>query len=273
LKHYWQKRKEYEKALAEVAKKRDAAQREVDEMVAKAKQIHEEPVRTRRTPQNLESEILQIQKQIAHEQKSRGDPEEIRRIYFEKKKQYQSVKDESDSLMLFTEKLTKMLKNREVCYAKMRDSLSIVLGMCFARNLGVRNNFSGSLKVDHKEKVIDMIVYPRNEAKSSDMASNRSLSGGERTFATTCFILSLWDNMEVPFRCLDEFDVFMDLVNRRLCMDMMIRAAALKPGCQFVFLSPLNMSQLNLDVGAVDVKIFEMAAPREEAKKRSSDEQ
>ena len=55
--------------------------------------------------------------------------------------------------------------------------------------------------------------------------------------------------------------MFMDLVNRRLSIDMMVKAAASKPGCQFVFLSPLNMSQMNLGVGAVDVKIIEVLAP------------
>lgn len=41
----------------------------------------------------------------------------------------------------------------------------------------------------------------------------RALSGGERSFSTVCFILSLWSIAESPFRCLDEFDVYMVLLN------------------------------------------------------------
>ena len=45
-----------------------------------------------------------------------------------------------------------------------------------------------------------------NKAAFNDM---RALSGGERSFSTVCFILSLWSIAESPFRCLDEFDVYM----------------------------------------------------------------
>lgn len=50
----------------------------------------------------------------------------------------------------------------------------------------------------------------RNRAAFSDM---RALSGGERSFSTVCFILSLWSIAESPFRCLDEFDVYMVVLN------------------------------------------------------------
>ncbi len=41
------------------------------------------------------------------------------------------------------------------------------------------------------------------------MSDMRSLSGGERSFCTVCFVLSLWAMTDAPFRALDAFDVCM----------------------------------------------------------------
>ena len=53
----------------------------------------------------------------------------------------------------------------------------------------------------------------------------RTLSGGEKSYSTTALILALWESMQPPFRVLDEFDVFMDMVNRTVALGQIISYA------------------------------------------------
>ena len=48
-----------------------------------------------------------------------------------------------------------------------------------------------------------------NASEKTHREDLRSLSGGERSYSTVCFVVALWRAMESPFRILDEFDVFM----------------------------------------------------------------
>lgn len=269
FKHYKQKMKEFEEKLADIRKRHSIAQTEVEETTSKASQICAEKIRTRRTAQNIECEITQIQRQITIEQRNHGDQDEIRKIYLDKKERFGSVSMEVYQLSCFLDKLASMLADRKRWYIHMRESLSLILRCNFYRYVCVRPCFSGRMNVSHSSQTIEPILQTdaARQSMSDTVPSSkttRSLSGGERSFATACFILALWDVMDSPFRCLDEFDVFMDLVNRRMCMEMMLKAAEKKRGCQFVFLSPLSMSQLHITNNPnVDLKVFEMAPPRD----------
>jgi len=276
-KHYRQKMKEFEVKLADIRRRHGIAEKEVDETTSKASQICADKIRTRRTAQNIESEITQIQRQISIEQRNRGDQDEIRKIFFEKKDRFESVSLEVHQLSCFLDKLASMLAERHRWFLRIRESLSFILRCNFYRYVSCRPCFSGRLDVSHTNHTIEPILQTdaNNQSMSEIVASSsttRSLSGGERSFATACFILALWDVMDSPFRCLDEFDVFMDLVNRRSCMEMMLKVAESKRGCQFVFLSPLNMSQLHVtDNANIDLKVFEMAPPRDQQPNSSND--
>jgi hypothetical protein len=48
------------------------------------------------------------------------------------------------------------------------------------------------------------------------MKDLKSLSGGERSFTGVSFVLALGKEVRTPFFAMDEFDVFMDAVNRRV---------------------------------------------------------
>lgn len=90
----------------------------------------------------------------------------------------------------------------------------------------------------------------QSRAKDKDP---KALSGGEKSFSTICLLLALWESIGCPIRCLgtlplpssrfldghfylppDEFDVFMDAVNRRISMKMMVSVVAedLSPSTQ-----------------------------------------
>lgn len=53
-------------------------------------------------------------------------------------------------------------------------------------------------------------------------SANR-LSGGERSYATVCLLLALWDTSSGTIACLDEWDVFLDNVNRQLAGNLLVR--------------------------------------------------
>lgn len=46
-------------------------------------------------------------------------------------------------------------------------------------------------------------------SKPGEPSNLAQLSGGERSYVTIAFLLSLWDRIHMPFRILDEYDVFM----------------------------------------------------------------
>lgn len=60
---------------------------------------------------------------------------------------------------------------------------------------------------------------PTNK-KSQRIKDSSTLSGGEKSFSTICLLLALWSAAGCPIRGLDEYDVFMDPVNRKVATNM-----------------------------------------------------
>ena len=117
--------------------------------------------------------------------------------------------------------------------------------------------YTGKLKFDHENETLSVQV---NVEKSQGVSTkdSKALSGGERSFSTICFIMALWEAMEAPFRCLDEFDVFMDMLNRRISMNMLMKIAKEQHSRQFILLTPQDMSSVQ---GSERVRIFRLTDP------------
>ncbi|KAL7411312.1 P-loop containing nucleoside triphosphate hydrolase protein [Mrakia frigida] len=125
-----------------------------------------------------------------------------------------------------------------------------------------KGNFSGKLMFDHKKETLDIKVCTdelETENAHSAPKDPNQLSGGEKSFSTVALLMALWESVGCPIRCLDEFDVFMDAVRRRMAVQLLIDTAKSTPDTQFILITPLDMSGV---VPGKEVKIIRFADPK-----------
>ncbi|TKS76150.1 Structural maintenance of chromosomes protein 6 [Collichthys lucidus] len=241
-KHYDDKRSAHLNNIQTLEANLESKEQELKASIAKATTICPERLEVRRTARSLDSEINRLKVKITTQQEQQGDREEVVRQYQEALENYKNMAQQMKNLNSFIKSLDSVMNQRLQVYAELRRFLSARCKYYFDSMLAQRG-YTGSMTFNHKSETLSISVQP-GQGNKADLSDMRSLSGGERSFSTVCFVLSLWAITEAPFRCLDEFDVYMDMVNRRISMDMMLKVAAGQRYRQFIFLTPQSMSSL-----------------------------
>ncbi|XP_075940326.1 structural maintenance of chromosomes protein 6 [Anarhichas minor] len=268
-KHYDEKRSAHLRNIQTLETNQESKEQELQTSAAKATEICPERVEVRRTARSLDSEINRLKVKITTQQGQQGDREEVVRQYHEALENYKNMAQQMKYLNSFIKSLDGVMNQRLQVYAELRRFLSARCKYYFDSMLAQRG-YTGSMAFDHKNETLSISVQP-GQGNKADLSDMRSLSGGERSFSTVCFVLSLWAITEAPFRCLDEFDVYMDMVNRRISMDMMLKVAAGQRYRQFIFLTPQSMS--SLPVSKI-IRILRLKDPdRDNNTQRSQDEE
>ncbi|KAM9840730.1 structural maintenance of chromosomes protein 6 [Aulostomus maculatus] len=241
-KHYDDKRSTHLSSIQKLEATLASKEKELRTSISKATEICPDRQEVRRTARSLDSEISRLKAKINTQQEQQGDREEIVRQYHEALENYKNMAQQMKNLNGFIKSLDGVMNHRLQVYADLRRFLSARCKYYFNSMLAQRG-YTGSMTFDHKNETLSITVQP-GQGNEFDLSDMRSLSGGERSFSTVCFILSLWYITEAPFRCLDEFDVYMDMVNRRISMDMMMKVASSQLYRQFIFLTPQSMSSI-----------------------------
>ena len=105
-------------------------------------------------------------------------------------------------------------------------------------------------------------LFQDNADANSQTKDVKALSGGERSFATLSLLLAIGESLETPFRVMDEFDVFLDPVARKIAMENLVTIAKKMEHRQFIFITPQDVSNLKTDP---KLRIFMMKAPARSA--------
>ncbi|CAI6355015.1 unnamed protein product [Macrosiphum euphorbiae] len=114
----------------------------------------------------------------------------------------------------------------------------------------ILRKIKGKLEIDKHEKTMVISMF--------DNISTSCASGGERTIATVALILALWSNMQLPFYSIDEYDVYMDNVNRIATTKLLMNAIENRKN-QFIILTPQDISHIK---SADNIKIVKLNEPR-----------
>ncbi|KAG0215890.1 Structural maintenance of chromosomes protein 6 [Mortierella sp. NVP41] len=210
----------------------------------------------------LEREIKQIQERLRIQEKERGcTVEEITVDLRRKQDEYQAARASCTHMEQFINHLKVTLHQRISRWREFRMQMSIRSTVNFGIMLALRK-YSGKLEFDHPKKELKITVETDdpNSAQAGVARDKdpKSLSGGEKSFSTICLLLALWNSMASTIRCLDEFDVFMDAVNRRISMRMLIGAAREADGVQFILITPQDASSVS---PGPDVRVHRLQDP------------
>ncbi|KAH0707313.1 hypothetical protein KY290_010447 [Solanum tuberosum] len=208
------------------------------------------------TPEQLSAHLTRLSQRL--QQESLRHPESIEdlRMLYNKKERLRK----QQTYKAFREKLGACHKALELRWSKFQRNATLLkrqLTWQFNGHLG-KKGISGHIKVCYEEKTLSIEVKMPQDASSSSVRDTRGLSGGERSFSTLCFALALHEMTEAPFRAMDEFDVFMDAVSRKISLDAVVDFA-LAQGSQWIFITPHDISMVKQDER---VKKQQMAAPR-----------
>ncbi|KAL8735651.1 MAG: hypothetical protein Q9166_000820 [cf. Caloplaca sp. 2 TL-2023] len=244
---------EGQKSKEATEKKRADVAETVGIYIEQASLIHERvPVENGETAGSLEKKLEKLQSDLEKwEARLGGSPQEIADAASRKVRAFQQAKKQVEDIERLAQLLKTTLVNRKERWKLFQRAITARARVQFMWMLSERS-FRGRLLANHKEKKLDLVVEP-DPTKVGKGREAKTLSGGEKSFSTICLLLSLWDAMGAPVRCLDEFDVFMDSVNREVSMRKMIEAARYSIGKQFVLITPGSMGSVS---SSHDVKII-----------------
>ncbi|RHZ75652.1 hypothetical protein Glove_212g65 [Diversispora epigaea] len=217
-----------------------------------------ERVEVTKPAKELDREIKQIGIRLHEREREHGvSLEEIASDMKARRDAYRNAKREIEHMERFLRDLKVALQSRMLKWRNFRTYISLRARSQFSFQLSKRG-YAGKLSFDHKLKKLALRVQVDEQMNQCTDKDPKSLSGGEKSFSTICLLLALWEAMGCPIRCLDEFDVFMDAVNRRISMKMMIETAREADCTQYILITPQDASSVS---PGPDVRVHRLQDP------------
>ncbi|EEP82116.1 conserved hypothetical protein [Uncinocarpus reesii 1704] len=172
------------------------------------------------TPRSLDKKLEKLtQDSQQYDREMGASREEIAAAAAEAEGKYERSQGQITDFKQLALMFTSTLNERRLRWDGFRSYISSRAKSQFIYLLSERS-YRGRLLTNHKDKLLDLQVEP-DITKNSSGRGAKTLSGGEKSYSQICLLLALWEAMGSPIRCLDEFDVYMDSMNRKLTIELL----------------------------------------------------
>jgi chromosome segregation ATPase len=204
--------------------KRDQKVAEVADFIQQAQQASPDRVHIPEdeTYESLEIKYQRVCEQLAQREARQGATDE--QIYdraTEARTRYEDVMKKTRDVDETISSLKQAIEHRLHLWRQFQRQISARIRIQFSYLLSERG-FRGKIDLDHRARRVNIQIEPDKTRKHSSGRNTKTLSGGEKSFSSICMLLSVWEAIGSPIRCLDEFDVFMDNVNRAISTNMLV---------------------------------------------------
>ncbi len=207
------------------------------------------------------AKVEKLSKKIDQEKERRKASKEDALAALEKYKRAKDIVEgkvaQLEEITLVKENLTQDVLRRKERWEQFREHIANKTSLIFDEVLNKKGS-SGTVEFDHDSGTLELIVQKDSADANSQQKDTKALSGGERSYATIALLIALGESLETPFRILDEFDVFLDPVTRKMTIQALIEMAKGMAHRQFVFITPQDVSSVTTDPM---LKVLKMTPP------------
>ncbi|TPX44937.1 hypothetical protein SeMB42_g04167 [Synchytrium endobioticum] len=177
---------------------------------------------------------------------------------------YEAANQAVDQMKIFARLMHNSLQLRQDLLHKTTKQYRSQFKSTFSR-LTRRRGYRGRIRIrEENGGTMDVRVEKENDKESGKSKRTvNTLSGGEKSYSTLCFLMALWELMDSPFYALDEFDVFMDSVNRSQSIQLLTEASRPASGkiMQLILISPQGSFSIPSE-NRKFCKLIELTAPK-----------
>lgn len=245
--------------VTEITALRDEKDAAANNYKEKAQKLSAHHVELAVSEEDAVQRIVEIDAKLKHIDDVEGiDFDKIQQELTERAKEYNELTLNVEKLDKLGKKLRKEIKARREAYKHLQTQSFNDIRDKFADSMRARG-FKAQLLFDDVNRKISMLV----DTKQGAERSVTTFSGGEKSFTMVALLLSIWSKSSSSLSILDEYDVFMDNVNRKRALDLILRMMreAGHFAHQYVIISPLDIPLNEEDQKKDDITIFRLDPP------------